>query len=65
MPAAAKSFWPAFAAFMAVAGTYTTTVARGEGKAMDSASTRYEKSRSAYLRGVTGGADLEPQKQAS
>ncbi|KAF2496817.1 hypothetical protein BU16DRAFT_560132 [Lophium mytilinum] len=65
MPAAAKSFWPAFAGFMVLAGTYTTTVARSEGKAMEHSNTRYEKSRSAYLKGVTGGAELEPQKQTS
>ncbi|KAF2274767.1 uncharacterized protein EI97DRAFT_434994 [Westerdykella ornata] len=43
MPAAAKSFWPALAAFMALSFTYTAVVARNEGNAIDNAKRRWQQ----------------------
>ncbi|KAF2010987.1 hypothetical protein BU24DRAFT_466732 [Aaosphaeria arxii CBS 175.79] len=58
MPAAAKSFWPALVGFVACSFTYTTVVARQEGRAMTGAMDRFEQQK---LRGETalyGGSNL-------
>jgi hypothetical protein len=56
MPAAAKSFLPAFAGFLAFAGTYTVVVAAKEGAAMDGARTRWQNQHASARNVLSGGA---------
>ncbi|EMD66111.1 hypothetical protein GGP41_006426 [Bipolaris sorokiniana] len=55
MPAAAKSYLPAFAAFMAFGLTYTTIVASKEGAAVDGARTRWQQQHARARNALSGG----------
>ncbi|EUC49471.1 hypothetical protein COCMIDRAFT_84454 [Bipolaris oryzae ATCC 44560] len=55
MPAAAKSYLPAFAAFMAFGLTYTTVVASKEGAAVDGARTRWQQQHARARYALSGG----------
>lgn len=43
----AKSFWPYLVGFLIASGVYTTTVARGEGMAIDNARVRWQRQKAA------------------
>ncbi|KAF2028928.1 hypothetical protein EK21DRAFT_33481, partial [Setomelanomma holmii] len=55
MPAAPKSYLPAFAAFLAGAITYTTVVATKEGAAIDNARSRWQSQHASARRVLSHG----------
>ncbi|KAF1364569.1 hypothetical protein EJ07DRAFT_100082 [Lizonia empirigonia] len=58
MPAAPKSFLPAFAGFMVFAFSYTFVVATQEGAAMDNARTRWQNQHASARNVLSGGATI-------
>ncbi|EOA85224.1 uncharacterized protein SETTUDRAFT_163913 [Exserohilum turcica Et28A] len=62
MPAAAKSYLPAFTAFMVFGLTYTTIVASKEGAAVDSARTRWQDQHAHARHALSGGIGLSEGK---
>ncbi|KAJ4376765.1 hypothetical protein N0V86_006882 [Didymella sp. IMI 355093] len=59
MPAAPKSFLPAFTGFIVFAFSYTFVVASKEGAAMDSARTRWQHQHASARNVLSGGVTAQ------